>query len=251
MKSAKKPNSEDVLAFINPPEHVASLAEFENIVDDTTCLTFIEKPFFDAFKKIATNIKQENINGDIINIGIYRGGGSLYMKAVFEEMEIAGKWWLFDSFLGFNNKGITNQKEVNALKWFNQYLAKTAMPSANNIQHLFSNFDLDNSLTIVEGYIEDTYHKFDAGLISLLHIDVDFYDSTYNSLFYFYQFVSEGGWIIIDDYFLPNTDCKCAVDEFRLKYNIKSQLIKLGNYQVGWKKNSQIIWGENKPLIGI
>ena len=69
----------------------------------------------------------------------------------------------------------------------------------------------------------------------MLHIDVDFYQPTFFSLEKFYPKVIDGGWIIIDDYNVEIFDCKKAVDEFRTINNISDKLIKLGNYQVGWK----------------
>ncbi len=238
MKMVDKMSSEEVLNLIKPPVQVKSLAAFENLVDDTTRLTFIEMPYFDAFKNIAAQIKQENVMGDVVNVGIYRGGGSLYMKALFEELTMQKQWWLFDSFSGFNLSNITSPKEVLAHEWFNNYLRRTEAPTKAGVVSLFEAAGLNQLLTVVEGFIEETHVMFTSKNICLLHIDVDFYASTLNCLACFYDKVSEGGWIIVDDYNLPNTDCKEAVDDFRAKHHIKSPLKVLGNYQVGWQKRT-------------
>ncbi|MCF8427067.1 MAG: TylF/MycF family methyltransferase [Bacteroidia bacterium] len=223
--------------FIQAPSIVKSLSEFEELIFNPSKLTFIEIDFFEKFNEIAKILALNKIKGNVVNIGIYKGGGALYMKSVFEELElIEKKWWLFDSFQGFNVETITSSKEIETLKWFNQYLENVDEPKPSDILDLFRKFNLHKNLNIVEGFIENTYKKYPQESISLLHIDVDFYRSTYNCLNYFYPLVVSGGWVIIDDYYLSSTDCGEAVNQFIKENKLKAELKRLGNYQAGWQK---------------
>ena len=151
----RKNSSINILAFIEAPKEVKSIKEFEELVYDDKKLTFIELNYFIEFNKIAESILNDRIKGDVVNIGIYKGGGSLYMKSVFEELNMNEKqWWLFDSFKGFNKETITESLEQETLNWFEQFLNNTIQPNASEIYQLFKNFNLENKLKIIEGFIE-------------------------------------------------------------------------------------------------
>lgn len=77
--------------------------------------------------------------------------------------------------------------------------------------------------------------NFDNNL-SLIRIDADWYQSTLDVLENCYNKLSEGGIVIIDDYKLLG--CKKAVDDFRLKNNVKDE-IKVADEDSGvvwWRK---------------
>jgi hypothetical protein len=226
------------LSFIKAPIEVKTLKEFEELVFEKTNLTFIEQKYFNEFDKIAKSISDENIDGDVVNIGIYRGGGSLYMKSVFEQLNLKKKWWLFDSFNGFNKESIIEKKEQESLAWFEQYLCKIKQPTARDIRDLFTLCSLEKNIEIIEGYIEKTFSIFPPNnQICFLHIDVDFGNSTYFSLKQFYPMLVSGGWVVIDDYYLNSTLCKNMVDQFMRELGEPIEPIRLGKYQMGWRKN--------------
>ena len=75
-----------ILERINPPEKINSIEQMNSILDDESYLTLIERPFFNKIKQIIGGIVQEGIQGDIVFVGVYRGGGALYVKSLFEEL---------------------------------------------------------------------------------------------------------------------------------------------------------------------
>jgi O-methyltransferase len=238
-KVMKSNDPSEILRFIEAPLEVKTLKEFEDLVFEKTKLTFIEQMYFKEFDKIAKSISDENIKGDVVNIGIYRGGGSLYMKSVFEQLNLGEKkWWLFDSFNGFNKETITEKIEQESLIWFEQYLCKVKQPTAQDIRDLFTLCKLEKNTEIIEGYIEKTSTEFPNNQqICFLHIDVDFGNSTYFSLNNFYPMLTKGAWVVIDDYYLNSTLCKQMVDQFINDSGAKIEPIRLGKYQIGWRKN--------------
>ena len=74
--------------------------------------------------------------------------------------------------------------------------------------------------------------SIDIDKISILRLDGDMYESTIQVLEPLYDKLSVGGYCIIDDYQHHN-GCKQAVDCFRSKYEIKSNLIKVDGDTVG------------------
>lgn len=229
-------NTNEILKLINPPDEILDFDEIKDLLNNPNRLTLIEMPFFINVQPIIQEICANRIEGDVINIGIYKGGGSLYMKALFESLGVFKHWWLFDSFEGFNRSSLTKEKDIDALNLFDEKAKLTSeFPSPENIKALFKSVNLDLNLHVVKGFIEKTFHQNYTEKISLLHIDVDFYEPTYFSLDKFYSRLNSGGWVIIDDYNVDIFSCKEAVDDFRRLNNIETPIEILGKYQVGWQ----------------
>ena len=224
-----------ILERINPPEKINSIEQMNSILDDESYLTLIERPFFNKIKQIIGGIVQEGIQGDIVFVGVYRGGGALYVKSLFEELGHKSKSWLFDSFNGFAKPETINKKN-NAINLFTNKGKFREQPSIVEVSNLFNQFNLAENMEIVDGFVKDTLENHKIEKIAFLHIDVDLYDPTLLSLQKLYPALSEGGWVIIDDYSAEVFDCKEAVDLYRNKNKIQSPIISLGNYPVGWKK---------------
>jgi len=230
-----------ILNLINPPEEILDFDEIKDLLNNPNRLTLIEMPFFKNVEPIIKNICDRNIEGDVINIGIYKGGGSLYMKALFESFGVKKNWWLFDSFEGFDRKSLTKTKDIDALNLFDEKAQLTSeFPSPENIQSLFKSVNLESNIHVIKGFIEKTFLQPYSEKISLLHIDVDFYEPTYFSLSKFYSKLNIGGWVIIDDYNVDIFSCKESVDDFRNVNQIHEPIQILGKYQVGWMKEKEI-----------
>jgi len=68
-----------------------------------------------------------------------------------------------------------------------------------------------------------------------LRLDGDLYESTMDALISLYPKLSIGGFLIIDDYgHFPA--CRKAVDDFRKKYRVKEEIIKIDNTGIFWEK---------------
>jgi len=232
--------SNEILDIINPPNEIISIEHINDLVNDEKCLTLIERPFFLKIKWIIEEICKNNIEGDIVCIGVFKGGASLYLKSLFEEYGIHKKLWLIDSFSGFNDKNTNHFKDNEALKQFSKQIKMSNFPTLNSVKELFVKYQLYNNVNLIEGFLEDLVSKLTISKIALLHIDVDFFEPTYLSLKSLYKKLSEGGWVIIDDYNADIFNCKEAVDKYRLEKKINDSFEKLGKYPIGWKKNYKI-----------
>jgi hypothetical protein len=87
----------------------------------------------------------------------------------------------------------------------------------------------------VKGWFKDTIPVADIEQISVLRLDGDMYESTWLVLTHFYPKLSQGGFIIVDDYgALPN--CRAAVNDFRAKHSITSPIHNIDWTGVLWRK---------------
>merc|ERR1719240_1418000 len=97
-----------------------------------------------------------------------------------------------------------------------------------HVQNNFKRFGLfDDSVKFVQGYFNDTLPTIrDLGLrkISLLRVDGDLYSSTMDVLENLYPMVTPGGYVIFDDYPLPQS--ARAIYDFFKRWGLDTKLLK-------------------------
>ncbi|MDB4061262.1 TylF/MycF family methyltransferase [Vicingaceae bacterium] len=223
-----------ILKAICPPQKIESITQMKRIIDDKSRLTLIEKPFFDEINPIIKEISTNNVEGDIVFVGVYRGGGALYLKSLFEEYGFSRTCWLFDSFDGFKNQ-LLSENETTTLENFTSQGKFKFQPSSENVRSLFKKYSCDTNLKIVEGFIEDSLQSINFSKIAFLHIDIDTFSSTTYALEQLYSKISKGGWIVIDDYHVNLYQCQEAVEKFRKTNEINNKMVTIGRYPCGWQ----------------
>lgn len=237
MKPISHKKSDEILKRINPPLGANSLSEMNSIVNGSEHLTLIEAPFFKNIQPVVKKICESGVEGDVVMVGVFKGGSALYLKALFEEYGCYKNWWLFDSFKGFNEESIKHEQDIKSLNLFTTQV-KVQYPTAESVYDLFKGYSLDNNLRVVEGFVEDTLPGIELAKLSFLHIDVDFYEPTFYCLENLYPRLTPNGWVIIDDYNVDIFNCKEAVADYRKKSVLQEPIVHLGGYPAGWEKSA-------------
>jgi hypothetical protein len=62
------------------------------------------------------------------------------------------------------------------------------------------------------------------------------YESTMEALTHLYPKLSPGGYLIIDDYALPN--CRLAVEDFRAQHRITDRLLPIDHFAQFWQRHA-------------
>ena len=87
--------------------------------------------------------------------------------------------------------------------------------SINVLVYNLKPFESSIDYTIYPGWIPDQFANLESSRISFLHIDVDIYQPTRDSVDFFYSRMAKGGVMLFDDYgFLTCPGASAAVDEF-------------------------------------
>jgi len=163
-----------------------------------------------------------NIPGDVVECGVWRGGTSILMAAKLANTKSSKTVFLFDTFEGMTKPtwhDVHSTTGVNALSTFNQLQTVShnewCFASFDDVQSNIKNFGLSQFTRLVKGPVEETLLTESnlPSLISLLRLDTDWYESTKLELDVLYERVAPGGVILIDDY--GHWDgARRAVDEF-------------------------------------
>ena len=194
--------------------------------------TMIGLKRLDNLQKCVETVIEENIEGDFIETGAWRGGACIFMRAILAVHEIEDrKIFVADSFEGLPKPNTNYSQDSEDKHYMNTYLAVSKEEVKNNFQKYGL---LDKQVVFLEGWFEDTLPNAPIDKLSILRLDGDMYGSTIESLNNLYPKLSKGGYCIIDDYALSG--CKSAVDDFRLNHNIKSKIKKIDWTGIYWKK---------------
>ena len=155
------------------------------------------------------HIKENDIKGDIVECGVWRGGNLILFKKIIDKLNLEKKIFAFDTFEGMPEPGKEDfdLKNINAEKIYKNYKKKDLKWCFSNIDEVKSNvskfFKNDyKNFNFIEGKVEETlmYEENLPQSISLLRLDTDFYDSIKKSLEVLYPRLVKGGVLIIDDY---------------------------------------------------
>lgn len=173
-----------------------------NKVKDYTFVP-IERSY--ALYQAVNYIIKNNIEGDFVECGVWKGGSSMLMAYMLQDAGIIrNNIYLFDTFEGMSKPGAMDgldEKEqwergretdtkntmcYSPIEEVKENMKKTGYPA--------------DKIILVKGKVEDTIPTTMPSKISLLRLDTDWYESTKHELIYLYPLLTKHGVLIVDDY---------------------------------------------------
>ena len=192
-------NDVDILHFVIP----------YTVCDDARIVNVL-----DLIEKIA----KENIPGDFVEVGVYKGGIIMAMALKCKQLGLTRKIYAYDTFTGMTlptlvDVDIHNIRALDLMDTRNPYYESVLCKS--NLEQTKANIAKTGYSNVVfcEGDITKTNLLTIPNPIALLRLDTDWYESTKFELEHFEPHVVQGGYVVIDDYGHWKGSKK-AVDEF-------------------------------------
>ena len=197
--------------------------------------TMIGMKRLDNLQSCVVNAIQQNVPGDLIETGVWRGGACIFMRAILSAYgDQTRTVWVADSFRGLPKEDGRYVQDRGDSHW------KLSDHIGISLQQVKANFEryglLDDRVRFLQGWFKDTLPEAPIQQISVLRLDGDMYSSTMDALKSLYDKVSPNGWVIIDDYALPG--CRGAVDQFRLDHNVTEEIQRIDSTGVFWQKRA-------------
>jgi O-methyltransferase len=196
--------------------------------------TMVGMARLDNLQKLLEDIVEKGVKGDVIETGVWRGGASIFMRAVLKANDITDKMvWLCDSFEGLPKPEPDKYPaDIGDAHYTYDFLSVSQETVAAN----FKKYDLlDDKVRFVKGYFEHTLSDVAADKFCLLRLDGDMYSSTLVALEALYPKLMSGGYIIIDDYALE--PCAKAVNDYRESNNIIATIVQVDSSSIYWCKH--------------
>jgi len=175
----------------------------------------------------------ENVPGDYIETGVWRGGACILMRAVLAAYgETERCVYVADSFAGVPPP---NRSLYPADRGRNFYKYKQLAVPLEEVKANFAAYGLlDEQVRFVKGLFSDTLPKLEAKRFALLRLDGDLYESTMDGLKALYPRLSPGGFVVIDDYAMRSS--RTAVHDYLAEIGETVTFQRIDDYSVWWRK---------------
>lgn len=186
----------------------------------------------------------DGVAGDLVETGVWRGGGSIMMRATLLAYgDTARTVWCADSFKGLPPPDMQRFPQDAGMTWHSQ--PELAI-SEETVRANFAKYGLlDERVRFLKGWFKDTLAAAPIKKISVLRLDGDLYASTMDALNPLYDKVSEGGFIIVDDYGIPEDTCRRAITDFRTAHGITDEMHDIDGWGCYWRKSSSAVPSAN------
>jgi O-methyltransferase len=196
-------------------------------------LTMIGRKRLRSLRECCECVLREQVPGDFVETGIWRGGACIMMAAVLAAHECSSrKVWGFDSFQGLPPP---NEAEYPRDRGDRPFQFPELAVSLEEVTDNFRRVGLlSNQVRLVKGWFKDTVPAAPIEGIAILRLDGDLYESTIQVLDGFYARLSTGGFCIVDDYgAMPS--CRAAVEDFRRDHGVKETVVDIDGKGVLWR----------------
>jgi hypothetical protein len=152
--------------------------------------------------------------GDLAECGVWQGS-TIIPTALFVRRRAPAKRVLgFDSFQGLNQM-VTHDAALPGDHDERKRVGGFSDTSYAAVEERVRRFDVADTVTLVQGYFQDTLPRYTDARFCFVHLDCVIYESYKQCLDFFYPRMSPGGVILIDEYNDPPwPGCTKAVDEF-------------------------------------
>lgn len=194
--------------------------------------TMIGRKRLDNIQALVVDVIDRGVLGDLLEAGVWRGGAAILMRAVLKACGDRERVvWAADSFQGLPRPDATRFPADGA---YQSLHLDIAVP-LDEVRANFARYGLlDDQVRFLAGWFKDTLPAAPVDRLAVLRLDGDMYQSTIEALDALYPKVSSGGYVIIDDYFLPS--CRQAVDDYRAGHHVVEPLEPIDWASVYWRK---------------
>lgn len=198
-------------------------------------LTMIGMQRLTSLQRCVETVLTEDVPGDLVECGVWRGGASILMRAVLSAYgDEKRSVWLCDSFEGVPPP---DPAHYEADKGINLHRAAGVLAvSEAQVRANFEHYGvLDDRVRFVPGWFKDTLQNAPIDRISVLRLDGDLYESTIQALDALYPRLSSDGYCIIDDYHAIDA-CRQAVADYRTAHGVTAEIEEIDGTGVLWRK---------------
>ncbi|MAR69767.1 hypothetical protein A7X95_05860 [Candidatus Nitrosopelagicus brevis] len=129
------------------------------------------------------------LDGDMAEVGVYQGGSAKLICEAKKEKEL----YLFDTFTGLP-KLSDDDTHFGEKHWYENQFNNTSIESIKKLLSKYKN------VHIIKGEFPSSGEKIINKKFCFVHLDVDLYKSTIDSLRFFFPKMIRGGIILIHDY---------------------------------------------------
>ncbi|REF35939.1 TylF/MycF family methyltransferase [Thermasporomyces composti] len=195
--------------------------------------TMVGTKRLDNLRFCIEQVLREDVPGDLIETGVWRGGAAIFMRGVLAAYGVTDRVvWLADSFSGLPAPDVSKYPADagDPLHTFSELAV-----SLEEVRENFRRYGLlDEQVRFLPGWFHDTLPTAPVERLAVLRLDGDMYGSTIEALEALYPKLSPGGYCIVDDYGAVE-GCRRAVEDYRAAHGITAPLVAIDADGVYWR----------------
>lgn len=138
----------------------------------------------------AREIYENKVQGSVAEAGVYRGDFAKYINALFPDRKL----YLFDSFEGFDRETVVN--EFDNIEQTDLWIESLKDTSENIVM---DKLEFKSNVVIKKGFFPQSAADVDD-IFAFVNLDMDIYLPTYEGLNFFWDKLSNGGYIFVHDF---------------------------------------------------
>jgi|TARA_B110000116_G_scaffold187774_1_gene162867 O-methyltransferase len=138
---------------------------------------------------MAAHALRELPQGDLVETGVFQGGTTVLMARVIHNLSSPRVLYACDSFLGLP-RAQSQDREI--FKW-------DFKSPRTHVEHVLHKEGLMHHVRIVSGWFHQSLPPRGLRSISMLRLDGDTFNGTYEALRWLYPLVMDGGIVYLDD----------------------------------------------------
>ncbi len=135
-----------------------------------------------------------NIEGDFVECGTNKGGFASAILEYIDFKKTGKRFYLLDTFEGLVDTLLSDEEKK---IWKREHIEEVYSDCFEAVKQTFSSFPF---VKIIKGVVPDTLVQVHSDKIAFLSIDMNCVSPEISALNYFWDKVSKGGMIILDDY---------------------------------------------------
>lgn len=196
--------------------------------------TMVGRRRLDNLQQCVETVLAENIPGDLIETGVWRGGCTVLMRAILRAHgDQTRTVWVADSFEGLPRP---DAERFPADRGDTHHEVDYLSVSEDEVRETFRRYGLlDGQVRFLKGWFGETLPRAPIERLAVLRLDGDMYQSTIDALEALYPRLSPGGFVIVDDYgAIPA--CREATDDYRRTHAVEAPMTPVDWTGVYWRK---------------
>jgi hypothetical protein len=226
---------------VDDESQVQYVSDFIRHYIEGTAISMCPRGRFDNIESCVADVVKNNIPGDLIETGVWRGGAAIFMRALLKLHKVPDRIvWVADSFEGLPEPDAALYP-LEAKVHHGKVMEKVYNHFAASLEEVQGNFRaygmLDGQVRFLKGWFKDTLPVAPIGALAIVRLDGDYYESTRDGLTNLFDKLSVGGYVIVDDYGEDMwTYCRKAVDDFRRERGIEDPMIRVDSKCYYWQR---------------
>jgi len=180
---------------------------------------------------------RDDVPGDLIETGVWRGGACIFMKAnLMAWGDTTRNVWVADSFQGLP-KPDPSRFPADAGDTLHKRGGLSV--GADQVRHNFERYGvLDDRVKFLVGWFKDTLPTAPIESLSVMRLHGDMYESTWQAIEPLYPKLSPGGFCIVDDFGSHGSQAGQAVHDYRKAHGIDEEIVDIDGFGAYWRKRA-------------